>query len=119
MTGDDSNNSFVEISQNTEKSPGHLMRLEENCTHSNSSEKPSANAGMKNSQKRNNNNNNNNNNNDNNNNNILFVIAMMRLNYKHRKFTEYKFHKSLKKSTTLSTRTKSNCWPKMRKNWKP
>ena len=38
------------------------LRLEETCCHSNSSEKPSANAGVKNSQKRTNNNNNNNNN---------------------------------------------------------
>ena len=42
---DHSNYSIVEISQNTEK------RLEETRCHSNSSEKPSGNAGVKNSQK--------------------------------------------------------------------
>ena len=43
---DHPNNSVFKISQNTEKSPGNLQ---ETCCHSNSSEKPSANAGVKNS----------------------------------------------------------------------
>ena len=46
MSGDHPNNSIIENSQNTEKSPG---RLEETCCHSDSSEKPSALADVKNS----------------------------------------------------------------------
>ena len=56
MRGDHPNYCINEIGQNTEKSPGG--RLEETCCHSNSSEKTSANAGVKNSQERTNNNNN-------------------------------------------------------------
>ena len=58
VSGDHPNYCIIEISQNTEKSPGDLKR----CCHSNSSEKPSANTGVKNSQKRTNNNDNNDNN---------------------------------------------------------
>ena len=50
------NDSITEDSQNTEKSPGDLRRL----AVSHSSEKPSANADVKNSKRVNNNNNNNN-----------------------------------------------------------
>ena len=46
------NYSIIKIGQNFEKSPGDLRRLEETCSHSNFREKPLANAGMKNSQKR-------------------------------------------------------------------
>ena len=49
MSGDHPNDSLIENGQNTKKSPGDLRRLEETCCHSDSSEKPSANADMKNS----------------------------------------------------------------------
>ena len=55
MSGDHPNYCLIKIGQNTEKSPGDLRRR---C-HSNSSEKRSANAGVKNSKKRSNNNNDN------------------------------------------------------------
>ncbi len=45
--------------KNPEKSSGDLRRLEETCCHSDSNEKPSANADLKNSKGVNNNNNNN------------------------------------------------------------
>ena len=47
-SGDHSNHCIIEIGQNTEKSTGDLRRLEETCCLSKSSEKPSANAGVKN-----------------------------------------------------------------------
>ena len=37
----------IKIGQNTEKSPKDLRRLEETCCYLNSSEKPSANVGVK------------------------------------------------------------------------
>ena len=46
--GDLPNYSFIEISQNTKESPGDLKKT---CCHSKTSEKPSAKAGVKNSQK--------------------------------------------------------------------
>ena len=55
-TGDHLNYIIVEIGQDTEKSSGDLRRLEETYCHSNSSEKPSANTDVKNSQKSCNNN---------------------------------------------------------------
>ena len=55
------NNSIIEDGQNTEKSPE--KRLEETCCRSNFSERPSANADVKNSKGVNNNNNNDNDNN--------------------------------------------------------
>ena len=48
MSGDHPNYSIVEIEQNTEKSPGDI---EEICCHSDSRGNPSANTGVKNSQK--------------------------------------------------------------------
>ena len=50
-SGDCSNDNIIKISQNTEKSPGDLRRLKETCYHPNTGGKPSANAGVKNSQK--------------------------------------------------------------------
>ena len=44
------NNRITKIGQNTEKSPGDLRRLEETFYHSNSNERPSAYAGVKNLQ---------------------------------------------------------------------
>ena len=52
MSGNYPSDSIVEISQNTEKSPGDFRRF----GHSDSSGQPSANDGVKKSQKRNNNN---------------------------------------------------------------
>ena len=56
MSGDNPNYSIAEIGQNTEKSPENLRRL---VIIQDSSEKPSANARVKNSKRNNNNNNNN------------------------------------------------------------
>ena len=50
-SGDHPNYSIIENGQNTEKSP---WRLEETCCHSDSSERPSANADVKNSNRINN-----------------------------------------------------------------
>ena len=50
MSGDHPNYCIIEIGQNTEKSPGDLGRLGETCCPSNLSERPSANADVKNSQ---------------------------------------------------------------------
>ena len=50
MNRDNPDYSIVEIGLKTEKSPGNLKKLEETCCHSGSSERPSANTDVKNSQ---------------------------------------------------------------------
>ena len=47
VSGDHPNYSIVESDQNTEKSPGDLRRLEETCSHSDSSDKLSVKTGVK------------------------------------------------------------------------